>query len=144
MTAADLAPDRLDPQHILAVCTRATGRDTGVQATRTADGIRVSFPARRAAWTAAAALGRTGYTAAHVSTDRASRDLLVTGWNADRLDSRLTASSWHHHSAHHRYSPPSVRRNTGMKWSVTQSVSSRYMGSGTSARAGGESLVVIG
>jgi hypothetical protein len=51
----------------------------------------MSFPARRAAWTAINALGRVGYTAAHASGDRHTRDLVVTGWNANRLDSRLNA-----------------------------------------------------
>ena len=51
----------------------------------------MSFPARRAAWTAVSALGRVGYTAAHASGDRHTRDVVVTGWNANRLDSRLTA-----------------------------------------------------
>lgn len=91
MASADQYPARLDPAHILAICTRATGRDTGIQAVGTADGIRVSLPAGHAAWTAATALGRVGYTAAHDSADRHTRDLVVTGWNAGRLDSRLTA-----------------------------------------------------
>ena len=91
MTPADPYPAGLDPAHILAICTRATGSDAGIQAAGTADGIRVSLPSRRAAWTAASALGRVGYTAAHDSADRRTRDLVVTGWNADRLDSRLTA-----------------------------------------------------
>lgn len=91
MTTADPHLAGLDPVHILAICNWVTGSDADLQATRTADGIRVSFPARRTAWTAVNALGRVGYTAAHVSEDRHTRDVLVTGWNADRLDSRLNA-----------------------------------------------------
>ena len=53
--------------------------------------MRVSFPARGAAWEASSALGRAGYTAALTGAGRARRDVLVTGWNAARLDSRLTA-----------------------------------------------------
>lgn len=90
MATPDPYPAGLDPVHILAICTRATG-DAGIQATGSADGIRVSLASRRSAWTAATALGRVGYTAAHDSADRRTRDLVVTGWNADRLDSRLTA-----------------------------------------------------
>jgi hypothetical protein len=91
MAPADQDPAGLDPAHILAICTRATGRDADIKATGTADGVQVSFPARRAAWTAINALGRVGYTAAHASGDRHTRDLVVTGWNANRLDSRLNA-----------------------------------------------------
>lgn len=91
MTAADPNPVGLDPAHVLAICTRATGSDAGIQVTGTEDGIRLSLSSRRAAWTAATALGRVGYTVAHDSADRRTRDLIVTGWNAGRLDSRLTA-----------------------------------------------------
>lgn len=89
MAAADLDPAGLDPVHIQGICNWVTGNNASLQTTRTADGIRVSFPSRRAAWTAVNALGRVGYTAAHASGDRHTRDLLVTGWNANRLDTRL-------------------------------------------------------
>ncbi|HTT52859.1 MAG TPA: hypothetical protein VMH35_15805 [Streptosporangiaceae bacterium] len=75
--------------HILGICNWVTGNDASLQTTTTADGIRVSFPSRRAAWTAVNALGRVGYTAAHASGDRQTWDVVVTGWNANRLDSRL-------------------------------------------------------
>ena len=91
MAAADLDPAGLDPVHILGICNWVTGNDASLQTTATADGVRVSFPSRRAAWTAVNALGRVGYTAAHASGDRHTRDLVVTGWNADRLDSRLNS-----------------------------------------------------
>ena len=91
MAAADLDPAGLDRVHIMGICNWVTGNDASLQTTATADGIRVSFRSRRAAWTAVNALGRVGYTAAHASGDRHTRDLVVTGWNANRLDSRLDA-----------------------------------------------------
>ncbi len=91
MTTPDLGPAGLDPVHIVGICNWVTGNDASLQTIATADGIRVSFPSRRAAWTAVNALGRVGYTAAHASGDRHTRDLVVTGWNANRLDSRLNS-----------------------------------------------------
>ena len=91
MTSADAYPAGLDPVHILAICTRAAGSTAGIQAVPAPDGVRVSFPARGAAWEASSALGRAGYTAALTGGGRARRDVLVTGWNTARLDSRLTA-----------------------------------------------------
>ena len=91
MTPADAYPAGLDPAHILAICTRAAGSEAGVQAVRTPDWVRVNFPDRGAAWEASGALGRAGYTAALVSAGHSRRDVLVTGWNVTRLDSRLTA-----------------------------------------------------
>ena len=91
MAAADLDPAGLDPVHIVGICNWVSGNNASLQTTATADGVRVSFPSRRAAWAAVNALGRVGYTAAHASGDRHTRDLVVTGWNANRLDSRLNA-----------------------------------------------------
>ena len=91
MTPADAYPAGLDPAHILAICTRAAGSEAGVQAVRTPDGVRINFPDRGAAWEASGALGRAGYTSALVSAGHSRRDVLVTGWNVTRLDSRLTA-----------------------------------------------------
>ena len=90
MTPAEPDPAGLDPAHILTICAEFDG-DAGVQAVRTADGVRVTMPARRAAWEAAGALGRVGYTAAQAGDSRVRRDVMVTGWNADRLDARLTS-----------------------------------------------------
>jgi len=80
----------LDPAHILAICAESS-QDEGVQGERTRDGVRVRMPSRRAAWEASAALGRVGYTAALVGHGAARREVLVPGWNATRLDHRLTA-----------------------------------------------------
>src|ERR1035438_3177276 len=91
MTPADRYPARLDPAPVLGICTRAAGTVAGVQAVGTADGVRVSLPTRQSAWSATAALGRVGYTAALAGRTRSSQDLVVTGWNAERLESRLVA-----------------------------------------------------
>jgi hypothetical protein len=91
MTPADRYPARLDPAHVLGICTRAAGTVAGIQAVGIPDGVRVSLPNRQSAWSATAALGRVGYTAALTGRTRGSRDLVVTGWNAERLESRLTA-----------------------------------------------------
>ena len=91
MTPADRYPAGLDPAHVLGIATRAAGSPAGARAVGTADGVRVSLPNRQSAWTATAALGRTGYTAALTGRTRGSRDLVVTGWNAERLESRLAA-----------------------------------------------------
>ncbi len=91
MTPADAYQAGLDPVHVLAICTRATGGGTGAHAVGTPDGVRVSLPTRKAAWDAAAALGRAGYTASLAGRTRNSRDLVVTGWSASQLDWRLTA-----------------------------------------------------
>jgi hypothetical protein len=90
MMLAEPDPAGLDPAHILAICAEFAG-DAGLQAVRTADGVRVTMPARRAAWEANGALGRVGYTAALAGDSHVRKDVMVTGWNADRLDSRLTA-----------------------------------------------------
>ena len=90
MTPAEPDPAGLDPTHILTICAEFDG-DAGVQAVRTPEGVRVAMPTRRAAWEATGALGRVGYTAALAGDSHVRRDVMVTGWNADRLDSRLTA-----------------------------------------------------
>ena len=90
MTPAEPDPAGLDPAHILMICAGFAG-DRGVQAVRTAHGVRVIMPARRAAWEATGALGRAGYTAALVASSRTRADVMVTGWNAGRLDARLTS-----------------------------------------------------
>jgi hypothetical protein len=90
MTPAEPDPAGLDPAHILTICAEFDG-DAGVQAVRTPEGVRVAMPTRRAAWEATGALGRVGYTAALAGDSHVRRDVMVTGWNADRLDSRLTA-----------------------------------------------------
>jgi hypothetical protein len=89
MTPAEPDPAGLDPTHILTICAEFDG-GAGVQAVRTPDGVRVVMPTRRAAWEVTGALGRVGYAAALAGDSHVRRDVMVTGWNADRLDSRLT------------------------------------------------------
>jgi hypothetical protein len=90
MTPVEPDPAGLDPTHILTICAKFDG-DAGVQAVRTPEGVRVAMPTRRSAWEATGALGRVGYTAALAGDSHVRRDVMVTGWNTDRLDSRLTA-----------------------------------------------------
>ncbi|MFI5064818.1 MAG: hypothetical protein ACHP9Z_12690 [Streptosporangiales bacterium] len=90
MTPAELDVTGLDPAHILAICADFDV-DGGARATRTAEGVRVSMPSRRTAWEASGALGRAGYTASLGGNGHSRRDVLVTGWNALRLDHRLVS-----------------------------------------------------
>ena len=90
MTPANARPARLDPAHILAICTRATSGGAA-HAVGIPDGVRVSLPTRKAAWDATAALGRVGYTAALAGRTGRGRDLVVTGWSSAQLDWRLSA-----------------------------------------------------
>lgn len=88
-TVTDPYPAGLDPAHILAICVHATGGRPGL-ALGTRDGMCVCLPSRRSARNARAALGRVGYRVTDDSGAR-GRDLVVTGWNAAGLESRLTA-----------------------------------------------------
>jgi hypothetical protein len=85
----DPYPAGLDPAHIVAICTHASGGRPGLAA-GARDGMCVCLPARRAARSARAALARVGY---RVTADSGShgRDLVVTGWDAAGLESRLAA-----------------------------------------------------
>src|SRR5215468_8523733 len=90
MTTADADRAGLDPAHVLAICTKATG-SASVQAVSTPDRVRVSLPTRTAGRDASTALGRVGYTAAFAGHASNSRYLVITGWDTARLDSRLSA-----------------------------------------------------
>jgi len=90
MTPTDVRSAGLDPAHILAVCTQATGGGAA-HAVGTPDGVRVSLPTRKAAWDATAALDRVGYIAALAGRTGRDRDLVVTGWSSAQLDWRLSA-----------------------------------------------------
>ena len=79
----------LDPAHIMAVCTHATGGKRGL-GVRVPDGLIVCMPSRRSAGTARNALVRVGYRVTAASGDH-KRDLIVTGWSAAGLDARLAA-----------------------------------------------------
>jgi hypothetical protein len=91
MTAPDSREQGLDPAHILGVTNEAVRpRGQVALAVATPDGIRICLRSRRAASDAHAALARLGYQVGRGdSTGR--RDLLVTGWSAAGLESRLTA-----------------------------------------------------
>lgn len=88
-TVIDPYPAGLDPAHIVAICAHATGGRPGL-AVGTRDGMCVCLPSRRSARSARAALGRVGYRVTDDSGPR-GRDLVVTGWNAAGLESRLNA-----------------------------------------------------
>jgi hypothetical protein len=88
MTAPDPYPSGLDPAHIVAVCAQATGR-RGLAIGMTG-GICVCLPSRRAARGARAALTRVGYQVSPALRGR-GRDLVVSGWSAAGLESRLAA-----------------------------------------------------
>ena len=89
MTVTDPREAGLDPAHIVAICTEATGGRSTL-AVGTHDGISVCLPSQKAAGRARVALTRVGYQVTATSTGR-SRDLIVTGWDPDWLDARLTA-----------------------------------------------------
>ena len=89
-----MAPDPggrgLDPAHILAICAHATS-GTGSQpvlAVTQPDGVRVCLPSRPAGRDARAALARVGY---QVATAGNGRDLRISGWSPEGLESRLDA-----------------------------------------------------
>ena len=91
MTAPDLRERGLDPAHILSVTSQAiTGRGQAGLAIAASDGIRMCFRSRQAASKASAALARVGYQVTRTGGSR-RRDLLVTGWSAGALESRLDA-----------------------------------------------------
>jgi hypothetical protein len=90
MTASDSRGRGLDPAHILGVTNEAVRQRGQVAlAVATPDGTRICLRSRRAASDAHAALTRVGYQVARGDTGH--RDLLVTGWSAVGLESRLTA-----------------------------------------------------
>jgi hypothetical protein len=90
MTTADLRERGLDPAHILSVTGQAiSGKGRAGLAVAAPEGVRIYFRSRRAAGRAAAALARVGYQVTRPENRR--RDLTVTGWNAEALESRLEA-----------------------------------------------------
>jgi hypothetical protein len=91
MTTPDLRERGLDPAHILSITSQViTGRGQAGLAIATPDGVRICFRSRQALSKAITALTRVGY---HVTQLDGShrRDVLVTGWNAQALESRLDA-----------------------------------------------------
>jgi hypothetical protein len=91
MTAPDFRARGLDPAHILSVTSKAIpGRGQAGLAIASADGVRVCFRSRRTTGQAGAALARVGYQVTRTDGGQ-RRDLLVTGWNTEGLESRLEA-----------------------------------------------------
>ena len=92
MTAPELRQRGLDPAHILSVASQAIRDSHGLafRAVTAPGGLRVHLSSRRAAGDAVQALGRVGYQVAQVEGS-GHRDLLVTGWSANGLESRLAA-----------------------------------------------------
>ena len=91
MTTPDLRERGLDPAHILGITSQTVpGRGRAGLAVATNDGVRICLRSRQAAGKAAAALTRVGYQVTRTDGSR-RRDLLVTGWSAEALESRLEA-----------------------------------------------------
>jgi hypothetical protein len=92
MAAPDPRERGLDPAHILSLANQATGGGQGRagRAVAAHGSVRVCLPSRRAAGDASAALTRVGYQVARID-GTGHRDLLVTGWSAAGLESRLAA-----------------------------------------------------
>lgn len=82
----------LDPAHILSITNQATSgvRGSTARAVATTDSVRVRLRSRRVARDATAALRRVGYQVARID-GTGQQDVLVTGWSAAALESRLAA-----------------------------------------------------
>jgi hypothetical protein len=94
MATPDPGTAGLDPVHILAICTEAAGggSERPVYTVAAPGRVRVCMASRRAAKVGCAALARVGYQVDTAGSGRRSgRDVLVTGWSADGLESRLAA-----------------------------------------------------
>jgi hypothetical protein len=94
MTAPDPYPCKVDPLHVGMICaTAAPGSPRGGTPLLTGGryGVRVYLPSRSAARAAQDALRRVGYRVGRAAETRRGRDLIVAGWSADGLDSRLAA-----------------------------------------------------
>ncbi len=93
MTTADARRAGLDPAHILIICEHVAAcgghRPVGY-ATALPEGIQVQAPSRRAAQDMHAALLGVGYQTRLMHAGRCW-ELLVSGWSADGLESRLAA-----------------------------------------------------
>jgi len=84
----------IDPAHIWLVSNQAAPRhdQTGpALVVRGVQGALVRFPARSAARAAEVGLSRVGYDIARVEGDGRGRQLMVHGWSAEGLESRLNA-----------------------------------------------------
>jgi hypothetical protein len=91
MTTPDLRERGLDPAHILSVTSQViTGKGQAGLAIATPDGVRICFRSRQSASKAITALTKVGYQVSHADGSH-RRNLLVTGWNAQALETRLEA-----------------------------------------------------
>jgi len=91
MTTPNLSERGLDPAHILSITSRTIpGHGRAGLAVATNDGVRICLRSRQAAGKVAAALTRVGYQVTRIDSSR-RRDLLVTGWSAEALETRLEA-----------------------------------------------------
>jgi hypothetical protein len=82
----------IDPAHIWLVANQAAPRHDQAGPTvvvRDVQGALVRFPARSAALAAEAGLNRVGYEVTRDDSDGRGRQLVVRGWSADGLESRL-------------------------------------------------------
>ena len=92
MTTPDPAPRRIDPAHILAVCSAASaGRARGNILLQDPDAARIFLPTKSATRAAHAALDQVGYQVSTDDSDARSRTLIVRGWDENRLEARLAA-----------------------------------------------------
>ncbi len=93
MTTADARRAGLDPAHILIICEHVaacSGHRPVGYATAVPEGIQVQAPSRRAAQDMHAALLGVGYQTRLMHAGPCW-ELLVSGWSADGLESRLAA-----------------------------------------------------
>ena len=93
MTASDSYPAGIDPVHVRTIATAAVPdgqRDGTVLLVGGQYAARVYLPTRSAAQAAHAALRRVGYQVGRTGSLR-GRDLIIAGWSAEGLESRLTA-----------------------------------------------------
>jgi len=94
MPASDPYPYGVDPVHVWAVCVSAA---PGIQQGGAAmliggqHAARLHLPDRASAHAVHAALQRVGYQAGRMTGPLRGRGLVVAGWSADGLESRLTA-----------------------------------------------------
>jgi len=91
MTTPDSYPLGIDPIHVQTIATEASvvqRGDHSVLLLTGAEAIRVQLPNRFAAQAAREALQLVGY---QVTGNRSYRSLLITGWSAQGLESRLDA-----------------------------------------------------
>jgi hypothetical protein len=92
MTTPDPLERGLDPAHVLTLISRAAQDQPRQVALAVAapDGLRVCFRSGRAATNACAALSKVGYQVTRLDGS-GHRNLLVTGWSPEGLESRLGA-----------------------------------------------------